>query len=145
MSGLFNTLLFNIYCWLVSFTTAFLFQLLKPRSKNHFYSTEQLQNEIEEHRDKIKQLSHYSDHELNKVIKLIVGRIRFINIQLIPKDSFKHAETLTHNVDIEDTEFIALTEHIKGKFWSGDKELQKGLIKKGWNKFISTDELYERI
>ena len=119
--------------------------LLKPRSKNHFYSTEQLQNEIEEHRDKIKQLSHYSDYELNKVIKLIVGRIRFINIQLIPKDSFKHAETLTHNVDIEDTEFIALTEHIKGKFWSGDKELQKGSIKKGWNKFISTDEMYERI
>jgi len=119
--------------------------LLKPRSKNHFYSTEQLLNEIEEHKNKIKQLSDYSDDELNKIIKLIVGKIRFINIHLIPKESFKHAVTLTHNVDIDDTEFIALTEHIKGKFWSGDKELQKGLKKKGWNKFISTDELYERI
>jgi hypothetical protein len=40
---------------------------------------------------------------------------------------------------------VALTEHIKGRLWSGDKELQKGLTKKGWNKFITTDELYERI
>jgi hypothetical protein len=38
-----------------------------------------------------------------------------------------------------------LAEHIKGKLWSGDKELQKGLIKKGWNKFISTEELFDRI
>jgi hypothetical protein len=37
-----------------------------------------------------------------------------------------------------------LTEHIKGKLWSGDKELQKGLNEKGWNKFISTEELFER-
>ena len=39
---------------------------------------------------------------------------------------------------------IALTEHIKGKFWSGDKELQQGLMKKGWHKFVTTDELYNK-
>jgi hypothetical protein len=44
-----------------------------------------------------------------------------------------------------DTEFVALTEHIRGKFWSGDKALQKGLKNKGWNKFISTDELSKMI
>ena len=75
---------------------------------------------------------------------MITDKIRFINIKLVSKESYKFAENLTFDIDIDDTEFIALTEHIKGKFWSGDKELQKGLLKKGWNKFISTDELYEK-
>jgi predicted nucleic acid-binding protein len=118
--------------------------ILQPRSKLNFYSTEQLLNEIEEHRGKLKQLSGFSDNDLNRVIKLIIGRIRFINVKLISKESYKHAETLTFDVDIDDTEFIALTDHIHGKFCSGDKELQKGLMKKGWYKFITTDELYEK-
>ena len=51
-------------------------------------------------------------------------------------------EALTMTVNIEDTEFVALAEHSKVKLWSGDKALVRGLRKK-WNKFISTDELYE--
>ena len=101
-------------------------------------------NEIKEHQSKIKQLSDYSDQELNRVIKLITNRIRIIDIRLVSKESYKHAEALTVNVDIDDTEFVALTEHIRGKFWSGDRELQRGLMKKEWNKFITTDELYEK-
>ncbi len=47
------------------------------------------------------------------------------------------------NIDEDDCEFIALTSHIKGKFWSGDKELIRGLKKQKWEWFISTKELYE--
>jgi predicted nucleic acid-binding protein len=118
--------------------------LLQPGSRVNFYATEQLLKEIEEHKAKIKQLTDYSHIELNRVIKLITGRIRFINVKLISKDSFRRAELLTHDVDIDDTEFVALTEHIKGKFWSGDKELQHGLMKKGWHKFVTTDELHNK-
>jgi predicted nucleic acid-binding protein len=76
-----------------------------------------------------------------RVITLVVKNIRFINVQLISKEAYKIAAGLTKDVDIDDTEFVALTEHLKGRLWSGDKELQKGLQKKGWSKFISTDEL----
>lgn len=118
--------------------------LLHPRNKFNFYATEQLINEIEEHKEKIQQLGNYNDHEINRLIKLITSRIRFINVKLISDASYQHALSLTHDIDIDDTEFVALTEHIRGKFWSGDKTLQKGLMKKGWNKFITTDELFEK-
>jgi predicted nucleic acid-binding protein len=40
---------------------------------------------------------------------------------------------------------LSLTEQIKGRLWSGDKELQKGLEKKNWNRFISTEELFKKV
>jgi predicted nucleic acid-binding protein len=52
---------------------------------------------------------------------------------------------LTKNVDIDDTEFVALAEHIRGKLWTGDKELIKGMKRQKWNSLISTDELYKII
>lgn len=119
--------------------------LLQPRSKLNFYSTQQLLSEINEHKLKIKRISNYSDDELERVITLITKRIRFINIKLIPKEVYQKTESMLIDIDIDDTEFVALAEHIKAKLWSGDKELMKGLAKKKWNKFISTQELFTKI
>lgn len=116
--------------------------LLQPRSRFNFYSTEQLISEIQEHKPKLQKFTDYSDYELNRMISLITNRIRFINVKLIPKSIYDASEQLTMDVDIDDCEFVALTDHIKGKLWSGDKELRTGLIKKKWDKFISTDNLY---
>lgn len=110
--------------------------LLQPKSRLNFYSTEQLFTEIEEHKDKLKKISKYSDLELHRAVLIITSRIRFINVKLIPKEIYQKAEALTKDVDIDDTEFVALTEHAKAKLWSGDKELLEGLRKKKWNKSI---------
>jgi predicted nucleic acid-binding protein len=119
--------------------------ILQPRSRFNFYSTDLLLAEIEEHRTKIKRISKYTEADLKKIITLITNRIRFIDVRLIPKDIFQKSFELTKDVDVDDTEFIALTEHIRGRLWSGDKELLSGLKRKGWNKFISTAELYRMI
>jgi len=119
--------------------------LLMPKNRISFYSTQQLQEEIEEHKDKLLKISKSKEADLNNSIKLITSKIRFINVKLISKESFNKALKLTEDVDIDDTEFIALTEHIKGKLWTGDKELQKGLQKKDWNKFITIEEMTERL
>nr|MBI1231646.1 hypothetical protein [Cytophagales bacterium] len=100
---------------------------------------------MEDHRSKIKKISKYSDFELDRIISLITGKIRFINIKLISKRSFEYAESLTKDVDIDDSEFVALTEHIKGKLWSGDKQLIEGLREKGWKKVISIEDLFKTI
>lgn len=117
--------------------------ILHPKSGLNFYSTEQLLLEINEHKSKLKKLSGYSDSDLNRVLHIITKRIKFIHPGLIPSTVFKSSEELASDIDVDDTEFIALTEHIKGKFWSGDKSLISGLKKKGWNKSITTEELFK--
>lgn len=116
--------------------------LLQPKGRNNFYSTEQLLLEIKKHKKKLLEYSKCSEVELDRIITLITNKIRFINVRLIPQEAFKFAENLTNDVDVDDTEFVALTEHIRGRFWSGDKKLIEGLSKKGWRKFVTTDELY---
>ncbi len=118
--------------------------ILQPRSRLNFYSTEQLKREIEEHRLKILALTNYSEPELDRVIELITRKIRFVNIELISKQSYMRAISLTQDIDVDDAEFIALTEHLRGWFWSGDKELRDGLLPKGWDRFISTSELFDK-
>ena len=119
--------------------------ILQPRSNLNLYSTIQLENELAEHWNKLKKLSKYSEIELHRAVSLIKNKIKFINVELIPRIIFAKAEELTKNVDIDDTEFVALTEHIRGKLWTGDKELIKGMKRQKWNTIISTDELYKII
>jgi predicted nucleic acid-binding protein len=117
--------------------------ILQPKNNFNFYSTERLLTEIEEHSNKLIELSGYTKPEYKRVFRLFTTRIRFINIRLIPRNIYIRSVSLTQDVDIDDTEFVALTEHVKGKFWSGDKELKKGLEEKEWYKFVSTEELFQ--
>jgi predicted nucleic acid-binding protein len=119
--------------------------ILQPRSRINLYSTKQLLNEITEHWNKLKKISGYSDFQLHETVALITNKIKFISPDLIPTNLYKKAENITKNVDIDDTEFVALTDHIRGKLWTGDKELRKGLQKNKWNKLISTEELYQLV
>jgi predicted nucleic acid-binding protein len=119
--------------------------ILHPKSSLNFYATAHLQEELVEHWEKLKRISKYSEIDLHKAASLITSKIKFINVELIPNHYFLKAETFTFNIDIDDTEFVALTEHIKGKLWSGDKVLIKGLSKKNWNKTITTTELYNSV
>lgn len=119
--------------------------ILQPKSKLNFYSTDQLLTELAEHWNKLKKLSKYSEIDLHKAVNLITSRINFINVELIPTSLFLKSEKLTNLIDIDDTEFVALTEHIRGKLWTGDKELVKGLRKQHWEKLISTEELLKEI
>jgi predicted nucleic acid-binding protein len=119
--------------------------ILQPKSTLNLYSTDQLQYELAEHWDKLKALSKYSEIELHKISTLITSRIKFISVEFIPLKLLLKTEVLTSNIDIDDTEFVALTEHIKGKLWTGDKELIKGLKRKKWDKFVSTEDLYQTV
>ena len=74
-------------------------------------------------------------------MNLFLNKIKIIKPEFIPKNIYLNTFELTHDVDIDDTEFVALTDYIDGLLWSGDKELKKGLELKGWKKFVSTATL----
>ena len=63
----------------------------------------------------------------------------------MPITIYKRALLLTETIDIDDTEFVALAEHSKARLWTGEKNLMHGLQKVGWNKLVSTNELYDLI
>jgi len=116
--------------------------LLHPKSKINFYSTNNLKLELEKHKVKLKKLSGYSDQDFQNIFTLVLSKIRFINVELIPNRVYQRALELTSYVDIDDTEFVALTEHNRGKLWTGDKQLIRGLNNLNWKKVITTNELY---
>ena len=108
--------------------------ILQPKTKFNFYSTKQLLHEIDEQKSKLKKISSYTETEFQIVKSILVNRIKFINVEFIPKITFQNTLHLISDIDIDDTEFVALTEHIKGLLWTGDKELLFGLKKKSGKK-----------
>ncbi|MEM6843691.1 MAG: PIN domain-containing protein [Bacteroidota bacterium] len=115
--------------------------LLRPKTEYIYYSVKRLRVEMERHSSKLMTLAGYTDQEFRRVFTLFSSKILFIDRQLIPKQFYHEALLLTEDIDIDDTEFVALAMYLNGKLWSGDNTLKKGLINKGWNQFISVDEL----
>jgi len=106
-----------------------------------FYSCNYMRFEIEKHWDKLKQISKLSDKELKESLFRLFTKIHFINEEQIIEKIWLKAENLTTNIDIDDTDFVALTDYLKGVLWTGDKELYNGLINKGFKKVVCTQEL----
>ncbi len=119
--------------------------ILKPHSGLNFYATDTLRDELFEHKNKLKKIAGYSEIDFLKLSSLIISRIKFVNVGFIPVRILTKAESMMLTIDIDDTEFIALTEHVKGLLWTGDKSLVKGLSRLGWDKIVSTNSLYLKI
>ncbi len=109
-----------------------------------FYSCNYMRLEIEKHWDKLKKISKLTDKELQESLFRLFTKIHFINEELISEKIWQKAEKLTADIDIDDTDFVALTYYLKGILWTGDKELYSGLINKGFKKVIRTQELLRK-
>ncbi len=68
--------------------------------------------------------------------------ILFISEEQIKISYWIEAEVLVGDIDPKDTHYVAYAKQFRCKIWSGDKALIKGLDKKGFKNFITTDNLY---
>ena len=109
-----------------------------------FYSCDYMRFEIEKHWDKLKKISKLTDKELHESLFRLYTKIHFVNEELISEKTWLKAENLTTDIDIDDTDFVALTYYLKGVLWTGDKELHSGLRNKGFKKVINTQELLKK-
>ena len=106
-----------------------------------FYSCSYMRHEIEKHWEKLKRISKLSYSELEESRFTIFAKINFINEELIPQKTWLSAEEISADIDIDDSDFIALTKHLKGYLWTGDKELYNGLKLKNFKRVYNTTEL----
>jgi predicted nucleic acid-binding protein len=101
--------------------------------------------EIQKHWEKLKKISKLSDQQLSDAQFNLFSKLRFINEDLIPDSIWEKALSLTKNIDIDDTDFVALTLYLRGSLWTGDKELYNGLKSIGFKKVLNTLDLSAKI
>lgn len=106
-----------------------------------FYSTHYLKTEIRKHWDKLRKISKLTDQQLEESFDSLITKISFINEEIIPQKTWENSEKITQGIDVDDTGFVALAKHLKGKLWTGDLELRNGLLKKGFKNVMTTNEI----
>jgi predicted nucleic acid-binding protein len=80
-----------------------------------FYSCSYMRFEIKKHWPKLKKISMLNDKELSCSYDLLLSKITFIDEKIIPVELWIAAEKITQHIDIDDTDFIAIS-NTKYKF-----------------------------
>ncbi len=97
--------------------------------------------EIEKHWNKLLLASKLTETELRESQYRLHKKISFISEELISKETWFFVERMVGNIDIDDIDFIAINEYLKGILWTGDKVLYNGLKKKGYDTVANTTEM----
>lgn len=106
-----------------------------------FYSCGYMRYEIQKHWERLKKISKLSDEQLQVSYTQVLSKLKFINEEIIPADTWLASEQITKDIDIDDTDFVALTIFLKATLWTGDKVLYNGLKRLEFKKLLNTAEL----
>jgi len=116
--------------------------LLFNSDKNfEFYSCNYMRFEIKKHWERLKKISKLSEEQLQVSYTQVLTKIKFVNEEIIPVETWLASEEITNGIDIDDTDFVALTKFLKATLWTGDKVLYKSLKKIGFKKILNTTEI----
>jgi len=97
--------------------------------------------EIRKHWERLKMISKLSDEQLEVSFAHVLSRLKFINEEIIPVETWLYAEKITIDIDIDDIDFVALTKFLRATLWTGDKALYSGLKRINFKKVANTTEL----
>ncbi|MCW3108398.1 MAG: hypothetical protein JWQ09_2904 [Segetibacter sp.] len=106
-----------------------------------FYSNQYMCFEIRKHWNKLKKISKLTDFELETAYDKMLVKLTFINEELIPQSDWEKAEALLIDIDLDDTDFVALTRYLKGSLWTGDKPLYQGLKAKRFRTVYNSQDM----
>ena len=71
----------------------------------------------------------------------VLLKLKFINEEIIPVETWLATEEITKAIDIDDIDFVALTKFLKATLWTGDKVLYNGLKKLEFKKLVNTNRI----
>ncbi len=106
-----------------------------------FYSCSYMRYEIQKHWERLKKISKLSEEQLQISYTQVLSKLKFINEEIIPVETWLASEQLTKDIDIDDTDFVALAKFLKATLWTGDKVLYNGLKKHNFKKLLNTTEI----
>lgn len=106
-----------------------------------FHSALHLKTEIEKHWTRIVRISKLSETNLEIAKALLFNKISFHSERQISAETWLWAENMVREIDEDDIDFVALTRHLKGHLWTGDKILQAGLRIRKFHDVLTTSEL----
>lgn len=115
--------------------------LLNSTGTFDFYTCHLLREELESHKSKIIALGGYSEADYAELVYQVLRPLQFISEELIGFEFWQRALDFVREVDMDDIAFIALTEFMDCKLWTGDQKLLKGIRAKGYTNALSTDEV----
>jgi len=120
--------------------------LLNNENQLDFYTSEHLRYEINKHKKKLLSLAKkLNDEKIDEIIYHVFSQIKFISDIQIPFENWVESAKLVRDIDKDDIQFVALTEYLGGQLWTGDKKLLNGLVAKGYQNCITTEQLYSLI
>lgn len=117
--------------------------LMNSKGIFDFVAPDFLLTETKKYHKKISSISKMTITEVQHVENNVSKPITFLSAIHIPESFWLKAEQLVFDVDPKDTPYVAFSMFLKSKIWSGDKVLRNGLIKKGFKKVITTEELFD--
>jgi len=101
-----------------------------------------LRTEIYNHYDKLIKISSLTLEQILESEYQIYKSITFISEEQISLENWQFANNLISDIDPKDIVYIAYAKQFKCKLWTGDKKLTKGLVKKSYSNFITTENLF---
>ena len=116
--------------------------LINSKKYFDFIAPDFLRTEIYKHYSRLSKISGMTLDEVREAEFQIYKDITFISEEQIKQNHWLTAEKLVLDIDPKDTHYVAYSKHFRCKIWSGDKELIKGLAKKNFTNFITTEELF---
>ncbi|MFD2571713.1 PIN domain-containing protein [Spirosoma soli] len=108
-----------------------------------FYTCDYLQIELKRHKPKmLKVAKKMTEAQIDTTVSLVLGQITFINENLIDESVWIAAQEIVKDIDVNDTDFVALNDQLGALLWTGDKLLFSGLQEKGYTRVLNTDDLW---
>ncbi|MBN7810250.1 hypothetical protein J0A68_04735 [Algoriphagus sp. H41] len=108
-----------------------------------FYSPGFIVEELAKHLQKLLRLSGIESSEMAFLQKTVLGQVKLVDLSELKPEIWKQAIDLVKDVDEFDAPFVALSLHLNGFLWTGDKKLKSGLLRKSQEWVIDTDQLLE--
>ena len=108
-----------------------------------FVAPAYMSHEIKKYYPKIEKLTGKTHPEVAHIHSKVTANIVVISEDAVPSESWSRAENMVFDIDQKDTPYIAFSDFLKVKIWTGDNALRDGLKGKNQEITVSTNELYE--